>query len=297
MQEAVLITGSSSGIGMETALFLAKRGFRVYASMRDTSRSKPLRDAARERDVSLSILSLDLTENKTIQQAIEQIRCESGGLFALINNAGIQVRGFFEDIAEEEMRTVFETNLFGTFAVTRAVLPLMRKARKGRILFMGSLGGRIATMGSSAYCITKFALEGFAEALYQEMLPLGIHVSIVEPGVVRTDLFGRNRTFAKRALDPGSPYARWLRSLESLTDEWVASRTLQPSAVARVVCRALESKRPRLRYVLGPMAKSLVLGKRYLPMDFMDRLYAKGLWQKVESQGLAEKNDRGIPNG
>ncbi len=286
-----MITGSSSGLGMETALFLAERGFHVYATMRDLNRAGPIRESARERGVALSILPLDVTEPETIRKAVDRILEERGQLYGVVNNAGIQTRGFFEDVSEEEMREVFETNLLGALAVTRAVLPGMREAKRGRIVFMGSVGGRIATIGSSAYCTTKFALEGFAESLYQEMLPLGIRVSIVEPGIVPTELFGRNRAVAGRARGQESPYARWFQRLETLTDRWVASRPLRPVSVARVIHRILKARRPRLRYVVGGTARLLVLGKRFLPLDGVDRIYAKRLWQALESDPHStEKN-------
>ncbi len=282
MKEAVLITGTSSGLGMETALTSAERGFRVYAGMRDPGRAGPLEEAARKRDVSPIVLPLDVTRPETIREATERIVEESGGIYGVVNNAGIHVRGFFEDLSDEEMREVFETNLLGSLAVTRAVLPFMRKAGRGRILFIGSVGGRIPTAGSISYCTSKFALEGFAESLYLELRGLGIRVSIIEPGIVSTELFGRNRRAAVRALDPASPYYRWFLRLEELTDARVSAARLRPRAVAETVCRALRAPRPRLRYVVGNTAALLVLAKRMLPFDLMERIYANRLWKRLE---------------
>jgi short-subunit dehydrogenase len=265
------------------ALYLAEKGFHVYATMRDVNRSEPLWKAASERKVSLSLLSMDVTQPLTIEKAVEQILRESGEIYGLINNAGIQMRGFFEDITEQEVREVFNTNVFGTAAVTRTVLPFMRKARKGRIIFIGSVGGRIATMGSSIYCATKFALEGFAEALYQELLPFNIQVSIVEPGFVRTELFGRNRTAAERATAPSSLYADWFRRLEGITDERLAKKALHPKLVAETVHKVLTRRRTRLRHVVGPSARLLVMSKRLLPLNRFDRIYTKKLWGYVRS--------------
>ncbi len=283
MSEVVLITGTSSGLGREMALYLAEKGFRVYATMRDVNRAEPLRKAATERKLPLSILPMDLTRPLTIEEAVEQVMRESGGIYALINNAGIQMRGFFEDVTEQEIRTVFNTNVFGTAAATRAVLPFMRKARRGRIVFIGSVGGRIATMGSSIYCATKFALEGFAEALYQELSPFNIHVSIVEPGFVRTELFGRNRTAAQRATDPSSLYADWFRRLERMTDERLTKKALHPQLVAETVYKVLTRKRTRLHQVVGRSAGFLVMSKRLLPLNQFDRMYTKKLWEYLRS--------------
>ena len=131
MTDSVLITGSSTGFGLETALQLAARGFRVYATMRDLSYRADVEAAASRRGVVLHILRLDVTEPDSIRQAVDTVVAESGGIFGIVNNAGLLIRGYFEDLDDAEVRQVFETNLFGTMAVTRAVLPHMRHARRG----------------------------------------------------------------------------------------------------------------------------------------------------------------------
>src|SRR4051812_46453523 len=136
---SVLITGSSTGLGLETALYLAERGFRVYATLRDLSQQADILDAAKERQVSLRVLRLDVTDAESIEDAIDTIVAESGGIFGLVNNAGIGLRGCFEDLSEDEIRQVFEANVFGTMAVTRRVLPHMRVAGRGRVVTITSV--------------------------------------------------------------------------------------------------------------------------------------------------------------
>ena len=157
--ESILVTGSSTGLGREMALYLAERGFRVYATMRDMSGSDSLLATARSRNVGLKVMALDVTSKTSIQSAVQAIVAEAGGIYGVINNAGVGLRGYFEDLEDEEIREMFDANVFGVMEVTRAVLPHMRSAKRGRILLISSVGGRIGSLGVSAYCSTKFALE------------------------------------------------------------------------------------------------------------------------------------------
>jgi len=179
MKDSILITGAATGLGREMALHLAERGFQVYATMRDMRQADALYASARDRKVQLSILPLDVTDSESIQRAVQKIVTETGGIYGVINNAGIGLRGYFEDLADDEIRQVFEANVFGLMAVTKAVLPYMRHARRGRIVLISSVGGRIGSLGVSAYCATKFAVEGFGESLFQELAPLGLRVVLI----------------------------------------------------------------------------------------------------------------------
>src|SRR5262249_31680244 len=153
----------------------------------------------------------------------------------------------------------------GAMAVTRAVLPHMRAAHCGRIVIISSAGGRIAAMTLSGYCAGKFALEGFGESLALEVAPLGVHVSLVEPGLVMTPHFTVNRGRAMAAVDPQSPYYTWFVQHEKMVDRVLQAKHITPTDVAQVVCRALQTKRPRLRYVVGWRANLLIALRRYLP--------------------------------
>lgn len=273
MINSVLITGASTGLGLEMALYLADRGFEVYASMRDLGQRGALDEAAARRGVQLHVLQIDITKKDEIEGAVSTVVEQSGGIYGLVNNAGIGVRGYFEDLSEEEIRSVFEANVFGTMAITRAVLPHMRAARRGRIVIVTSVGGRIGSLAVSAYCATKFAQEGFGESLAQEVAPFGIYVSLVEPAIIRTERWGANRGVAKRALDPKSPYCAWFHESERLVDRLVKTSPTKPVDVARAVYSALTARRPRLRYMVGCRASLVMILRRYLPGELFERLY------------------------
>jgi NAD(P)-dependent dehydrogenase (short-subunit alcohol dehydrogenase family) len=157
MGNSVLVTGASTGLGLETAVYLAERGWEVYASMRDLDRRTALDEAAASRKARLHVLQLDITSKDDIDKALRTIVERSGGIYGLVNNAGVGLRGYFEDLAEEEIRGVFEANVFGTMAMTQAVLPTMRAAGRGRIVIVTSVGGKIGSLAVSAYCATKSA--------------------------------------------------------------------------------------------------------------------------------------------
>jgi NAD(P)-dependent dehydrogenase (short-subunit alcohol dehydrogenase family) len=280
--EAVLITGCSSGIGFETALVLAGRGFQVYATMRDLAKSDALKAEADRRRLHLECLQLDVTVPESIKRAVDAVVGRSGGLYGLVNNAGINIRGFFEDLSQEEMHSVFSVNVFGTMAATRAVLPTMRAQGRGRIVMMSSIGGKLPALGSSAYCASKFALEGFAQTLAQEVEPFGVRVSVIEPGFVHTELFGRNRQMALRAAEPNSPYRDWFLRLEDMTDRLVRSPPASTTEVAEAVLRALAAERPRMTYVVGGRTKALISLRRHLPGDLFDRIWMREAARRIQ---------------
>ena len=278
---AVLVTGASSGIGLEIAVFLARQGYRVYATMRNLERRSELDAAAARHKVELDVLQLDITDDASIHEALRTIAGRSGALYGLVNNAGAILRGYFEDVSDQELRGVFESNVFGTLALTRAVLPMMREARRGRVIIMSSTGGRLGSPGNSAYCASKFALEGFAECLLQEMVLFDVQVSLVEPGFVSTELVGRNRHIASHAMAAGSPYRTWFQKLEQLTDDEVKSAVVTPTDVAKVVVEILEAKRPRLRYLVGTRGRFLINLRRYLPGEIFDRFWIREMTRRV----------------
>jgi NAD(P)-dependent dehydrogenase (short-subunit alcohol dehydrogenase family) len=278
---AVLVTGASSGIGLEIAVFLARQGYPVYASMRNLDRRAELDAAAARHDVKLDVLQLDITDPASIEKAVAAIAGRTGALYGLVNNAGAILRGFFEDVSDQEVRGVFESNVFGTMALTRAVLPMMREARRGRIIVMSSTGGRLGSPGNSAYCASKFALEGFAECLLQEMVLFGVQVSLVEPGLVKTELFGRNRHIAGRAMSAESPYHNFFQKLEELTDNEVKSAVVTATDVAQAVFEILEANEPHLRYLVGRRGRFLINLRRYLPGEVFDRFWIREMTRRV----------------
>ena len=272
MSSSVLVTGASTGLGLETAIYLAERGLKVYASMRDLGRRDELDQAAERRRVQLYLLKLDITKADEIANAVNTI-IKSGEIFGLVNNAGVGLRGYFEDLSDEEIRHVFEVNVFGTMAMTRAVLPHMRAAGRGRIVVISSVGGLISSLAVSAYCATKFAQEGWAESLYQELLPLGIHVSLVEPAIIKTERWASRRGIAKKAQDPSSPYYDWFQASERMANHFVQNSPTRPVDVAKTVHKALLARRPKLRYMAGRRAGLVVKLRKFLPGEIFERFY------------------------
>jgi len=283
MADSVLITGASTGLGLETAVYLAEQGFKVYASIPSLSQRETLDAAVTRRGVHLEVLELDITDRACICEIVARIVEQSGGIYGVVNNAGIGLRGYFEDLSEEEIRQVFEVNVFGTMAMTRAVLPYMRAAGRGRIIMITSVGGRIGSLAVSAYCATKFAQEGFGESLAQEVVPFGIYVSLVEPAIVKTERWTIHRGVAKGALDPNSPYYAWFRESERLADRLVETSPARPIDVAKAVHSALTARRPKLRYIVGRRASLVLALRRYLPGELFERFYFGEAMRRVTS--------------
>jgi NAD(P)-dependent dehydrogenase (short-subunit alcohol dehydrogenase family) len=198
-----------------------------------------------------------------------------------VNNAGITMRGFFEDCDDAQIREIFETNVFGSMALTRAVLPHMRRAGRGRVAIITSIAGLFGAMAMSAYCASKFALEGFGEALAQEVAPLGLQVSMIEPGMIRTAVWDGNRRYGRRAQSEASPYYRWFCESERWVDQLLASSTTSPGDVASVVRDVLTTSRPPLRCVVGRRARWVCALRRCAPSNWFDRLYLREAVRRV----------------
>jgi NAD(P)-dependent dehydrogenase (short-subunit alcohol dehydrogenase family) len=289
--DAVIVTGSGTGIGLETSLHLAAAGFRVYATVRNPDQTEGLLASASERGVKLEVLTLDLTDRASIASAIATVVAATGGIFGLVNNGGVGLRGSTEDCSEEEIRLLFETNLLGTIAVTKAVIPHMRQAGCGRIITVSSVGGRIPGFGVTMYCTSKFAQEGFGEGLAQELAPLGIQSLIVEPGIIKTTRWSRHRGTAARANDPSSPYHELFWASETIADKLVERSPTRPEHVARAIAEGLTAKQPRMRYVVGRGASIVIVLRRYMPQSLFERLYFGGhirrLERRVKDSGAA----------
>ncbi len=262
MGERILITGTSSGIGQAIAIACAAAGHDVVATMRDTARSEPLRAAARARSVRVDVEPLDVLDPEAGDR-VRELVARYGTFHTLVNNAGIGVVGAFEEQSEEDLRAQFETNVFGLLAVTRAVLPSMRAAGRGRVLNVSSLAGRFAPPLLSVYAATKHAIEGLSAGLRWELEPFGIHVVAVAPGMINTPLFSTNfRRGSLRRAD--SVYAAFTEALEKriLGD---SAKGLPPEAVAEVVTRLVTDPTPAPRVVVGTDAHVLSTLRRFLP--------------------------------
>jgi NAD(P)-dependent dehydrogenase (short-subunit alcohol dehydrogenase family) len=287
--DAVIVTGCGTGIGMETALQLAAAGFRVFASVRSPAQSSELRDAASARNVEIETLRLDLNDRASISDAIATVLARAGGVFGLVNNAGVGLRGCTEDCAEEEIRQLFETNVLGTIAVTKAVIPHMREAGCGRIITVTSVGGRVCGFGVTMYCASKFAQEGLGEGLAQELAPFGIQSVIVEPGMIKTTRWSRHRGTAARASEPSSPYHGLFSASEAIADRIVERSPTRPAHVARAVEKALTARQPRMRYVVGRGAVVVIALRRYMPQSLFERVYFGGHIRRLEGRTKANE--------
>lgn len=186
-QNVALVTGSSTGIGFETSLALARSGYKTYATMRDTSRKYPLKRIADNEDLSLEIIELDVNNAKSVTRAVRQILAKNNRINILVNNAGYGLFGALEDISMKETKRQFETNLFGTIRTLKEVLPKMREQRSGIIINITSIAGLVGIPAECMYCSSKFALEGLSESISYELQPYGIKVILIEPGVIATN--------------------------------------------------------------------------------------------------------------
>ena len=252
-----VITGCSTGIGLVTARHLARRGDRVYATARHPDRSAALQEAA-SAEPNLQTLPLDVTEDKSVASAIEAVLAREGHIDALVNNAGIGVFGTFEFTPEAEARATFETNFWGVMRVTRAVLQSMRARRKGVIVNISSVAGKLAGPAMGVYPASKFALEAAREALAREVYAHGVRVAIVEPGFVVTPIL--DKAIDSMPLDAASPYADVERRVNMMftNAKQVGS---DPQAIAEVIEEAIASNATKLRYPAGADA-SVVLAAR-----------------------------------
>jgi NAD(P)-dependent dehydrogenase (short-subunit alcohol dehydrogenase family) len=280
--DAVLITGASTGLGLATALELAAADFRVFASVRQEESRQLVEDAAAARGVKLETLRLDLADPASIEAAVTAVSEAAGGLYALVNNGGIGLRGCLEDCSSEEIRRLFETNVFGTIEATRAVLPLMRAAGCGRVVTISSVAGRVCGWGVTLYCATKWAQEGFGEGMAQELAPFGIQSILVEPGIIKTERWEEHRGTAESASEISSPYHELFWASEAIADKIVERSPTRPEDVARMVREALTAANPKLRYVVGRGARIVIALRRHLPQSLFERLYFGGHIRRLE---------------
>jgi NAD(P)-dependent dehydrogenase (short-subunit alcohol dehydrogenase family) len=276
----VLVTGASTGIGEATALRLARLGFTVLAGVRRDEDGQRL-VAADPRRPSIVPVRLDVTRPEDIAAVAGEVdRRSAEGLAGLVNNAGIAVAGPVESLAVDEWRRQLEVNLIGQIAVTRAMLPALLRAR-GRVVNMGSIGGRVALPLLGPYAVSKFGIEAFTDTLRRELRPHGVGVVCVEPGGIATPIWDKSNADARDVLAGMSAEARqrYARAIE-LAGRFAAAQArhgLPPSEVAEVVARALTATRPRTRYVIGRPAKVQAVLARVLPDRAFDALLARTL--------------------
>jgi NAD(P)-dependent dehydrogenase (short-subunit alcohol dehydrogenase family) len=267
-----LITGASTGIGRATALQLDRGGWAVFAGVRRESDAESLREAGSER---LTPLMIDIGDQASIDAAAASVG-EEFSLDGLVNNAGIAVPGPLETLPIEEFRRQVEINMTAQLAVTQALLPAIRRAR-GRIVFVSSVGGRIALPFTGAYHASKWGLEAIGDVLRQELSPWGIHVSLIEPGAVTTPIWERGESegdaIIERAGDEHHElYGKRLDHYRKLVKKSVSATGIPPEMVADKIEHALTATHPRTRYLVGRDANINARVRRFMPDRIMDRL-------------------------
>lgn len=275
---SVLVTGASTGIGRATALRLDGSGWRVFAGVRKEADAEGLRQVA---SPSLVPVILDVTDSAQIAAAAVQIERESDGegLDGLVNNAGVAVPGPLETIPLEDLRHQLEVNLVAYVAVTQAMLPQIRRA-EGRIVFLASIGGRIAFPFGGPYHASKFATEAIGDVFRQELRPWGIEVAIIEPGSIDTPIWERGQDKAEE-IEAKSPqtnllYGAALDKFRKVIED-TAERGIPPEKVAKAISHALESSRPKTRYLVGLDAQLQARIQPLIPTRLFDRIVARQL--------------------
>jgi NAD(P)-dependent dehydrogenase (short-subunit alcohol dehydrogenase family) len=276
--KVALVTGSSSGIGLLTAVELALNGHRVVATMRNLENRGRLEEAAHKAGVRdrLDLRRLDITEFDSLPGAVDAIVRDLGRVDVLVNNAGFSVAGFAEDMTLDELRRQLETNFFGNVAMTKAVLPTMRAHKSGHIITVTSVAGRLGQPMLSAYCASKYALEGWNESVRIETHSLGIRVVLVEPGSYDTDIWTRNVVIAKGALDSASPNKERSQHFAEFVKNSAKHRR-DAREVAKLIVRVARDPNPKLRYLIGTDAKLQVWLKRVVPWRKYERMIAKAV--------------------
>ncbi len=271
--QVLLVTGAGSGLGRECALFHAARNYRVFGAVHIESEGVSLLAEAKRRGVPMELVSMDVTQPEQVYSGVRSIIDKTGRIDALVYFAGLGLRGCIEDLTLDDVQKVFDVNVFGVLTLAKGVLPYMRAAGKGRMVITSSVAGRMGSIGIGGYCSSKFAVEGLCECLHQEVAPFGIHVSLLEPGLIQTPHFTINRNRAHGATNPSSPYYQMFLQHEKIVDDVLAKRTFTTEDVARVVYGILQTKTPRLRYMVGFGAKLFVALRRYIPGEIFQRIY------------------------
>ncbi len=270
LSKTILVTGCSSGFGLLIAARLAGRGHTVYATMRDESKKTPLINEVNRRGGAVRVLTLDVTDQESIQSAMTTIAEEEGALDVLVNNAGFGIAGAFEDLSDADIREQMEVNFFGVQNMCRQAIPLMRQRRGSKIINISSVSGFSAAPCVGAYVASKWALEGFSESLFYELKLFGIHVALVQPGSYKTKIFYENRRYAKNFGNPQSPYFKLSQTLKKMVDHQIDQSKKDPEDVARLVEKIVRSSRPAFRYIPDAESRLMATCRKILPF----RLYS-----------------------
>lgn len=258
MEKVALVTGSSSGIGFETALALARENYFTYASMRNTSKAGKIQEIAKKENLNLTVIELDMDKEDSIKSAVKKIQEQKGRIDVLVNNAGYGLFGCLEDITMEELKAQFQTNFFGVVSLIQEIAPIMRKQGSGIIVNVSSVAGRIGFPGTPAYISSKFALEGLSECMRYELSPFGIKTIIIEPGVIQTNFFSSMKVAHGK---PGSPYKEITEKVMNGV-KMMAEMGTPPVEVAKTIMKSIKTAEPLPRYVVGSDASMFLEAKK-----------------------------------
>jgi len=258
MQKVALVTGSSSGIGFETCLALAKDGFHTFASMRDTKKGEKIKEIADKENLPIDVIELDVDKEESIVSAIKQVVSDGGRLDVLVNNAGYGQFGCTEDTSMDDFRKQFETNFFSIVRIIQEVSPIMREQNSGIIVNVSSVVGKMGLPGFPAYVSTKYALEGLSDCLRYELGQFGIDVTLIEPGAIKTNFFDSMKIQESKA-DP---------KYKKLTDHMLSGLKMmaqfgtEPSQVAEIILKAVNADEIQPRYIAGTDAAMFLEAKK-----------------------------------
>ena len=271
MEKIAVITGSSSGIGLETVLALAREGYYTYATMRDITKSDKIKEIKQKENLKIDVLELDVDNENSAKTAIRQILDQKQRIDVLVNNAGWGLWGCVEDVSVDEFKAQFETNFFSIIRLIQEVGPTMRKQSSGTIVNVSSVAGRIGFPASPAYISSKFALEGLSESLRLEMAPFGVNVVIIEPGVIKTNFLNPMK-LAKRS-ESDTAYRDITVKVTSGV-KMMAEMGTHPKEVADTIIKAIKNEKPLPRYIVGNDA-SMFLEARKNKTDIEFENYLK----------------------
>lgn len=265
-KKVILVTGASSGIGRETALFLAKHNYKVYGVARRVDKLQELNK------LSVTTLAMDVTDELSVKNTIGEIIKREGTIDILVNNAGYGEYGAIEDVSLENAKYQMDVNVFGLARVTKMILPYMRKQKSGSIVNISSVGGKLANPMGGWYHASKFAVEALSDSLRLEVKQFGINVIVIEPGGIKSEWGGIafNKMLEASKNSVYSTYANKMYNfIQSMEQN---NKAPEPIVIAELVKKAIESKRPKARYVGGAMAKPMLFLKRYLSDSLFDRI-------------------------
>ncbi|MBN2639195.1 MAG: oxidoreductase [Bacteroidales bacterium] len=264
IKKIALITGASSGIGKETAIKLIEKGYVVYGAARRVDKMKDLEEKG------VHVLSLDVTEEKSMQNCVDTIIEREKRIDILVNNAGYGFYGAVEDVPIDEARRQFEVNIFGLARLTQLVLPYMREQHYGKIINVSSMGGKMYTPFGSWYHATKHALEGFSDCLRLEVKPFGVDVIIVEPGGIKTEWGPIAAENLKKTSGKGAYSRTAVKAAEKTAELYRGSQLTDPKVIANTIYRAVSVNKPKRRYVKGYMAKPAIFMRKWFGDAFFD---------------------------